>query len=419
MSLTGSSCRPWMTEAAKICAAAAVALCAAAPPHAAAHRQDTLSVATEAVHAAGTATADSAAIAKLDAMLSEYAAAIEPLDPEDKSAECDFIISACTDASLRAHTAAWLLERYMDSSLMGDEAVAVDIYDRWVAEGKVTLPEGVRRQAEVFAMFNRESLIGKTAPVLTLETMQGESAEVPSRSGRQSVLYFYDTSCAKCKVESILLNAWMQDVQTPIAVYAIYTGVDNEAWRSYVSERFSSSNGMVELVHCWDPGRDSDFVLHYGVTATPRMLLVDEQGIIRGRRLTVEALGQVVALGEMRRELHARTPAGSVIPDISLRGTLLRKGSRSEGVYNLRHIGGKRNYIVFYTEGCANCKSQLAAVEAALGRRDRALLIDVDSIIAQDSALAEELFDTFDLSVMPYIMLTGRRGRILDKYLSL
>lgn len=427
-----------MTETAKLRVIVAAALCVAvslrataqkthdfAPPEVRAAvvmpgRPDTLSAPADAALVVGTApVTDSAAISKLDAMLSGYVAAIEPLDPKDKSAECDFIISTCTDESLRTHTTAWLFEHYMDSSLMGDEAVAVDIYDRWVAAGKVTLPEDIRRLAEVFVMFNRESLIGNPAPVLTLETMQGENVEVPSRGGRQSVLYFYDTHCAKCKMESILLNAWMQEARTPITVYAIYTGVDREAWLGYVSERFTSSGGAVELVHCWDPGRESDFVLHYGVTATPRMLLVDEQGIIRGRRLTVESLGQVLAIGEMRRELLDRTPVGSVIPDITLRGTLLRTGSRSEGIYNLRHIGGKRNYIVFYTAGCANCKSQLAAVEAALGRRDRALLIDVDNIIAQDSALAEELFDTFDLSVMPYIMLTGRRGRILEKYLSL
>lgn len=355
----------------------------------------------------------------MDGMLSEYVRAIEGLAREEKSAECDFIISSCTDSTLRAHVTGWLMRYYSDSRLMGEEGVAVDIYDHWIAPGKAVLPAQEKREAEVFVMFNRESLVGAQAPQLTLLDAEGQTIEVPGRQDRQAVLFFYDTDCAKCKVESILLDAWLSETSTPLTVFAIYTGRDRNAWDKYTGERFSCTNDKVEIRHCWDPEMESDFVRHYGVLSTPRIFAIDEHSVIRGRRLTTEALKQVVALGEIRSELYARAPVGSRIADITVHGNLTDRKGSTEGIYRIDRLGGKRNYIVFYTPSCNNCKEQLATVRNALGKRERALFVNVDDIVAADGALAAELFDTFDLSVMPHIILTDRRGRILDKYLSL
>lgn len=370
-------------------------------------------------HAQAATAIDSSAFARMDGMLSEYVHAIEDLAREEKSAECDFIISACTDSSLRAHVTGWLFRHYSDSRLMGEEGVAVAIYDHWISPAKAVLPTQEKREAEVFVMFNRESLVGAQAPLLTLENHDGQPVEIPGRHDRQTVLFFYDTDCAKCKVESILLDAWLSETSTPLTVFAIYTGRDRAAWDKYIGERFSCTNDKVEIRHCWDPEMGSDFVRHYGVLGTPRIFAIDEQGIIRGRRLTVEALKQVVALGEIRSELYARSPIGSRIADIAVRGTLTGRKGSTEGIHRIDRLGGRRNYIVFYTPSCNNCKEQLAAVRNALGKRERALFVNMDDIVAADGALAAELFDTFDLSVMPHIILTDRRGRILDKYLSL
>lgn len=369
-------------------------------------------------HAGRQEIADSSLVG-MDGMLAAYVSAMEGLRREDKSAECDFIISSCVDDSLRAHVAGWLLRHYSDSRVMGEESVAVDIYDRWVVGGKVSLPESDRNMAEVFVMFNRESLVGERAPVMTMETMDGQEVEIPGTGDRQRILYFYDTDCAKCRVESILLNAWLSEVQMPLSVFAIYVGSDREAWQAYVSGNFTFSNDNVGIYHCWDPDMDSDFVRHYAVLGTPRLFVVDGSGVIQGRRLDVEAMKQVTALGEIRRELRARAPEGSRIADITVWGEEVRGGVGVKGAYRLRHLGGRRNYIIFHTPGCDRCKEQLAAARALAGRRDRVLLIDMDELVVRDPSLASELFDSFDLSVMPHVLLTDRRGRILGKYLDL
>ena len=56
--------------------------------------------------------------------------------------------------------------------------------------------------------------------------------------------------------------------------------------------------GNVEIIHLWDPDMTSDFVNKYGVISTPKLFLLDRNGVIIGRDLTPVALSQVVEVHE-------------------------------------------------------------------------------------------------------------------------
>ena len=173
----------------------------------------------------------------------------------------------------------------------------------------------------------------------------------------------------------------------------------------------------VTVVHAWDPQGVSDFALKYDVLGTPRMFLVDADGFIVGRRLNSEALKRLLGVAEIQRDLASRAPVGTLMPDISVPSTLLtqRKSlSQSAGVHSLRQRS-RRTTVVFYTHGCGTCSETLSAAKASLRRRQRALLVDMDEVLSQDSALAATLFDTFDLTVMPKTFVLDRRGRIVAK----
>ena len=49
----------------------------------------------------------------------------------------------------------------------------------------------------------------------------------------------------------------------------------------------------------------------------------------------------------------------------------------------------------------------------------RVLMVNVDKITASDPALADRLFETFDLSSLPFIIETDRKGKILRRYITL
>ena len=139
---------------------------------------------------------------ELGAKLDEYFLALAGESAEVQNAECDFLISSCQDSLVRQYVALKIYDHYLNSKIMGDDAVAVHVASAWLLSGKVPMhSDADLLNAKVFAAFNESSLIGMQAPALTLKDPSGASVKVPS--GEEcSVLYFYDTSCSSCKVET-------------------------------------------------------------------------------------------------------------------------------------------------------------------------------------------------------------------------
>jgi len=76
---------------------------------------------------------------------------------------------------------------------------------------------------------------------------------------------------------------------------------------------------------------------------------------------------------------------------------------------------------MFVTDGCHVCAAEKTAarVMAAEDRKVRILMVNVDDVLSSDPALASRMFDSFDLSVLPFIMQTDRKGHIVRRYMSL
>lgn len=49
----------------------------------------------------------------------------------------------------------------------------------------------------------------------------------------------------------------------------------------------------------------------------------------------------------------------------------------------------------------------------------KVFLVNVDDIMASDPALASKLFDSFDLSSLPFIIDTDKKGIITSRYMTL
>ncbi len=467
---------------------------------------------------------DSLSKVSLGEKIEEYFGALEGESPELQKAEADFMIGLSADSLVRQFTAVKIYEHYSESPVMGAENVAVHVFDKWFSDGTLKMDSDMDfMNARIFAEFNRRSLVGERAPELTMESKDGPVVnlfgpeDVPSA---YRVLYFYDAGCAKCKVESILLRNMLMTEDFPVEFYAIYAGDSREAWDSYVTERFDVGASAAEVVHLWDPELDSDFQRKYAVLQTPRLFLVNPEGVIVGRGLDAKALSfmlhrifdipqlqyggeesarlfdgifeggatvdevkgiadyiedstdgnavmfrqltgdflywlsarsgeafkegaaylvrekilsrpdvwksaddslKVIGLASFMDGLLSRAEPGTVIASMKVPAERLKSGRSRTGKFRLDRVRGKRNIIIFYTEGCGNCDAEKAAArELASGERGtRILMVNVDEILTSYPSLGSRLFETFDLSVLPFIIETDRKGTILRRYTSL
>ncbi len=379
---------------------------------------------------------DSAALAALDAKLSEYLMALAPQTERVKARECDFLISSCEDSLLRQRIALRTYDFYITSHLMGDEAVAIHIFDEWFAPGKVKmLSDADLMNARVFADFNRISLLGCTAPRLTLQNMGG-GQEIAPRDGKISLLFFYDTSCTKCKVETILMKQLLRGGEYAFDLFAVYTGTSRTEWEEFIGKNYSYETPLVSVHHLWDPELSSDFQRLYGVLQTPRIFLVAPDGEIIGRGLDTEALIKLLPYATMLQELYDRCPVGERLPDVSVSARLLKgrnfRPSPSSGtsersvalrsagkarIYPLRRFRGSPGYVFFYSRSCTRCSSQLSKIDSVLseGRKSRILMVDMDALQREYPEMARDCLDSFDLTVLPKVIRVDRRGRVLSR----
>ena len=238
------------------------------------------------------AVPDSLQLKALDAKLKEYFKAIEAENLEIQKMECDYIIESALDSELRGVIAEKVYDHYLDSRRMGAEGVAIHVFDKWFAGSGLKMSDEIKQlNAQIFSDFNRSSLLGCKAPELRMQTMQGDSLTVfPSSDNRYKVLYFYDLDCAKCKIQTILVRSLLTRKDYPVDFYPIYVGDKKEQWMKYAADHLEVTASKTKSTHLWDAEINSDFQRKYGVQQTPRMLLVDPDGIIIGRGLDVKAL---------------------------------------------------------------------------------------------------------------------------------
>ena len=203
------------------------------------------------------------------------------------------------EPELQSKTAGLAFDFFTSSPVMGHEAVAVHIADNWFLNGRLKLEnESLYPILYTYAEFNRSSLVGAPAPELEMEDISGEQVDIRALDAFHKILFFYDTECATCRKEAPLLADLLRDYKgEPVALLAIYTQSDRNAWEKYAAETFGGlDNPAVTVIHLWDPEATTGFHKKYAVLSTPMLFLLDSQNVIRGRGLDCEALARMLDL---------------------------------------------------------------------------------------------------------------------------
>jgi len=231
--------------------------------------------------------------APLDSLLTQFYGALEREEISVKNDEFDNLIESCRDSLTRQHVALAIFDHYRHSRVMGEEAVALHVFDTWISSGKVqTRSEFEMFEAERFALENRKTLLGMQAPQITLRTPCGGRRTIPAE-GRITVLFFYSPHCAKCRLETHALPAVLADVRFPMDFCAIDVDTDRRDFRQF-RKALGTTNRNVRMIHLWDPRSESTLLLDYGVFSTPKVFVVWKDGEILGRRLEMSNLQEII-----------------------------------------------------------------------------------------------------------------------------
>jgi|GEM_PF-648972 len=420
---------------------------------------------------------DSLKRAELSSKLEEYVASIEREPIALQNAEVEYIIDACTTPEAKSFTASKLFEMYSDPKIMGLEAVAVHIYDKYYKTGAVAFGDSSEKfLTEMFVSMNRKTLLGAAAPEKSLLAPDGAEVTFPLR-GRTNLLFFYSTDCSKCKMESVRIKSLLESGRYPIDFVAIYLKDDMEAWKQFREERLDISSPALQVHHLWDPSGESDIASDYGLIKTPRIFLTDKDGIIIGRNLEAESLKEllesvfypeeakdkayketvrqllyelssdrtedgvaaarhliddyvrtrpelwtsaedsleVLGLADLLSELYSRAEVGTKVPSVKVYAEV----SGHMRKIRLSSLKGNETLLLFHTEGCPVCAGQIEKAVELLRKNPDLRLVSI-SVDENESRLKEKdyskLMDSFDLASLPHLILLSSKGIVVRKY---
>lgn len=227
-----------------------------------------------------------------------YLQAISVMPVDSITARLDALIASADNDDTRAGIAGLAYNFFLDSPVMGAEGVSVYLADNYFLNKRLKWPsEATWPSLYAFAEFNRQSLLGMEAPVLELESLEGETVNVRDFTGGCKVLYFYENSCATCARQTPLIVSYLKEYtgSAPLTFYAVYTQGDRDAWVKYAFANFHGiENPAVRVYNLWDPEGTSEFHKKYSVLTTPSLFVLDADNRIIGRKLDAAALGTLI-----------------------------------------------------------------------------------------------------------------------------
>ncbi|MBN1927172.1 MAG: TlpA family protein disulfide reductase, partial [Prolixibacteraceae bacterium] len=135
------------------------------------------------------------------------------------------------------------------------------------------------------------NLLGKKAPEMVMETIDGEQESLYQITSDFTVVVFWEPDCGHCKKEIPELYSllYSEFPETNIEVFAVFTGDDDEKWREFVNDK-----ELVGWHHVWDPKHLSKFRFRYNVKTTPMIYLLGKDKKILAKKIDYKNLIKII-----------------------------------------------------------------------------------------------------------------------------
>ena len=194
----------------------------------------------------------------------------------------------------------WLTYTYESSNIMGMDAVFVHLVDNYYATKQAFWVDS----AQLYKITNRAFilkplLLGKKAPAINMVDTSGKNVSLYSIKANYTVLLFWDHGCGHCKKEvPKVAEIYKKMKEKGVEVLAIETEDKPEDWKKFIRE--NKLNWI--NVHEPDNYRRAVTKKIYDIYSTPVVYLLDENKIIKAKRIDSEQLGDFINELEKEKE---------------------------------------------------------------------------------------------------------------------
>jgi peroxiredoxin len=237
----------------------------------------------------------------LQARLDEYFNKL--IYPQEDSViiEADTILHRMRPSeNLFKFTLNWLSTNAQTSKIMGMDKVFVHLVDNYYMKGDATwlsteeLNKYIERAKKI-----APNVINSPAPELKALDLERKPMTLYEVKSKYTLLIFYSPDCHHCQQEIPRIDSLYKAVLKDKGVKIVGFNVDDEEakWRAFIQK-----HKLEEWLHMWDPKHTSRYWALYDVNVTPSMYLLDEEKIIRGKKLEHTTIPKVLDMIERKEK---------------------------------------------------------------------------------------------------------------------
>lgn len=231
--------------------------------------------------------------------------------PDSIKVSADILVAkAKGNKELFKYIVHWLTYYYETAKWMGSDAIFVHMVKKYYTNGQASWLDSARlAKIEDRARKLEPLLIGKKAPQLYL---QDTSAALNSGNtnklkmyalydikAKYTVLIFWDPDCGHCQKEvpKLYSDVYTKYKNKGVEVCAINaTHGKVESWKKFIKEH------KLTWLNLHDTGPYYDWDKTYDIYSFPVIYLLDENKIIKAKRVAVEQLGEIIDSLEKEKE---------------------------------------------------------------------------------------------------------------------
>lgn len=194
-----------------------------------------------------------------------------------------------------------ITEKYLQSNIMGYDAVYVHLIKRYYATGDAywSSPSVIDEQVKRAETWDR-LLIGKVAPDLYMRDDMGVAHNLHSMPGKYKLLIFWSPTCGHCKTMIPQLYkkyAEYRDIYN-ISAYAVLSEPDDATrpkWRKFIKDN------NLDWINIDGGEANIDWHEVYDIVTTPQIFLLDENNKILAKRLNADLFEQIITILEKKK----------------------------------------------------------------------------------------------------------------------
>lgn len=219
--------------------------------------------------------------------LERYFANILYQHPDTIIKEADIYINQTRENKEVFKYSVWFLTyKFETSKIMGFDEIFVHMVDTYYTTGEAywsdsTVVASLSKRADAL----RPILIGGTAPDLILIDTNYSFLSLHYSPADYTVLLFYEIDCNHCKKEINELNAWYENNDLGLHVFAVNTDTSLVKWKKFIIDndlKWINVNGTRSIT--------PDYHQLYDIRTTPTLFLMDQKKKIIAKRLKTEQL---------------------------------------------------------------------------------------------------------------------------------